>query len=187
MRPFFVSLFAAIAALTVGVADLWAHGEEEHQDSAVEYSAAEQEVVGALELYAQAMESADFGQLTQAFTADDQFTYYEGTHLDVGWEAYKTHVEPEMKLFRDTSYTVSNIRPQLGQDMAYVTFDYAMDVTIVSDQFEGGVHPVSMKGVGTAILKRMDEVWKISHLHTTQKRDKAPSQEQQNPEGEDGE
>ena len=159
------------------VPDLWAHGDDEHQEGEVEFSAEEQEVVDALSRYAQAMESADFAQLTQVFTADDQFTYFEGSHLDVGWEAYKTHVEPEMKLFRDTSYTLSNIRPQLGQDMAYVTFDYAMDVTIVSEQFEGGVHPVAMQGVGTAILKRIDEAWKISHLHNVQKRNPKASEE----------
>ena len=39
-------------------------------------------------------------------------------------------------------------------------------MTVLSDEFEGGKHPVSMRGLGTAILVQHDGGWKIRHLHT---------------------
>jgi ketosteroid isomerase-like protein len=58
--------------------------------------------------------------------------------------------------------------------MAYASFDYAMDVTVISEQFEGGAHPVSMRGKATVILVRDGADWKIRHLHTVTKREQKP-------------
>ena len=50
--------------------------------------------------------------------------------------------------------------------MAFATFDWSLDVVVLSDQFEGGRHPVSMQGIGTAIFIKDEGEWKLRHLHT---------------------
>ena len=61
---------------------------------------------------------------------------------------------PEMALFEKPSYSITEIRPFVSGDLAYATYSWAMDVTVLSKEFEGGRHPVSMKGKGTAVLSR---------------------------------
>jgi ketosteroid isomerase-like protein len=107
---------------------------------------------------------------------DAGFSSIEGTFTDIGWESYRDHLAPEMAMFANTQYQLSDIRPFVSGDMAYASFDYAMDVTIISDQFEGGEHPVSMRGKGTVVLVRDGEAWKIRHLHTVTKREEDPGE-----------
>ena len=63
---------------------------------------------------------------------------------------------------------LTDIEPFVSGNLAYATFEWAMDVTVVSDKFEGGRHPVSMSGRGTAVLIRQAGAWKLRHLHTAQ-------------------
>ena len=51
----------------------------------------------------------------------------------------------------------------------FATFDWEMDVVVLSEQFPDGRHPVSMQGLGTAILIREGEQWKLRHVHTARK------------------
>ncbi len=72
----------------------------------------------------------------------------------------------EMPSFSEAQYVFSNIRPEVGKDFAFATFGWKMDVVVVSDQFEGGRHPISMQGIGTAVLLLEEGVWKLRHLQT---------------------
>ena len=135
-------------------------------------SEAAQQVVDTLNHYAIAVQSANPQNLEKYMVTDAGFSSIEGTFTDIGWDSYRDHVAPEMAMFSNTQYQLSNIRPFVSGDMAYASFDYAMDVTIISDQFESGEHPVSMRGTATVILVRDGEAWKIRHLHTVTKQEK---------------
>ena len=73
---------------------------------------------------------------------------------------------PEMAFFEKPSYRLTEVRPFISGDLAYAIFSWAMAVTVVSDKFQRGRHPVSMNGTGTAVLSRMEGQWKSRHLHT---------------------
>lgn len=170
----------AIALLIVGGTSLaTAHeGEDRKPLAAADSDPATQAVVKALETYAQAVTSNDLSRIKPLFVAGDDFSYFEGTFVNIGWQSYSEHMAPEMALFDKPSYRLTDIRPFVSGDLAYATFAWAMDVTVVSDKVEGGRHAVSMTGKGTAVLSRVDGQWKIRHLHTARapaKRDTASS------------
>ena len=112
------------------------------------------------------MTSNDLSRVKPLLVAGDVFSYFECTFVNVGWQSYYDHMAPEMALFEKPSYRLTDIRPFVSGDLAYATFTWAMDVTVISEKFEGGRHPVSMNGKGTAVLSRVDGQWKIRHLHT---------------------
>ncbi|MEQ1801876.1 MAG: nuclear transport factor 2 family protein [Gammaproteobacteria bacterium] len=157
-----------MALLVVGGAGLAAAHEGEGQKPAGAASSDPntRAVVGTLENYARAITSNDLSQIKPLFVPGDNFSYFEGTFVNIGWQSYSEHMAPEMKLFDKPSYRLTDIRPFVSGDLAYATFAWAMDVTVVSDKVEGGRHPVSMNGMGTAVLSRVDGQWKIRHLHT---------------------
>jgi len=146
-----------------------AHEGEDHAPADAATAALSTEaraVVGTLESYAQAIASNDLSRVKPLVVAGNDFSYFEGTFVNVGWQSYYDHMAPEMALFEKPSYRMTDIRPFVSGDLGYATFTWAMDVTVVSDKFEGGRHPVSMNGKGTAVLSRVDGKWKIRHLHT---------------------
>jgi ketosteroid isomerase-like protein len=125
-------------------------------------------VLSTLENYAAAIESKDLSRVKPLLVAGDEFSYFEGAFANFGWRSYYEHLAPEMALFDKPSYRLTDIEPFVSGDLAFATFAWAMEVTVVSDKFEGGRHPVSMNGRGTAVLIRQAGAWKIRHLHTAQ-------------------
>ncbi len=154
--------------LVVGGTDLAAaHEGKDHKPAgAVVSDPSARAVVGTLEDYAQTVTSNDLSRVKPLFVAGDDFSYFEGTFVNVGWQSYYDHMAPEMALFEKPNYRLTDIRPFVSGDLAYATFAWAMDVTVVGDKVEGGRHAVSMDGRGTAVLSRINGQWKIRHLHT---------------------
>lgn len=122
-------------------------------------------VVETLESYAAAVASKDLARVKPLLNGND-FTYFEGTFVNVGWDSYSSHMAPELAVFENPKYQLVDIHPFVSGDLAYATFTWSMDVTVKSEQFAGGKHPVSMTGKGTAVLSRLDGKWRIRHLHT---------------------
>ena len=146
-----------------------AHEGEDHtaaEAGKAAWSPEARSAVGTLENYAAAVESKDLSRVKPLFVAGDDFTYFEGTFVNVGWQSYYDHMAPEIALFDKPSYRLTDIRPFVSGDLAYATYAWAMDVTVISDKFEGGRHPISMHGRGTAVLIKQDGALKIRHLHT---------------------
>ena len=173
LAMFLLGLIAVAVA-----APLSAHEGEAKQDESAGSMLSEEarQVVDTLNHYAAAVQSANLQKIEEYMVTDAGFSSIEGTFTDIGWESYRDHLAPEMAMFANTQYQLSDIRPYVSGDMAYASFDYAMDVTIVSDQFEGGEHPVSMRGKGTVVLVKDGEAWKIRHLHTVTKREETPGE-----------
>ncbi len=169
------SFVRAIGAFLIGLMifgytlSAWAHEGEEDKSSGQElsvFSEEEQEIIDLLNQYTSAFEAKDISQIEQLVVADEGFSHIEGTFMDVGWASYRGHLEPEMAMFGDSSYSLDEIRPYVSGDLAFATFQYEMNVVVVSEEFEGGKHPVSMRGRATVVLTKVEGDWKIRHMHT---------------------
>ncbi len=158
----------ALAAVAVGLAGIgWAHeDDEQNAGQAVTLSIAEQAVADRLAAYAEAFVSGDLQRIEGFFLADERLSSFEGSYADWGWASYRKHLAEELPLFSETRYRVTDVRPQVDGELAFATFAWSLDVTVVSDQFEGGKHPVSMNGIATVVLVRDGKQWKIRHIHT---------------------
>jgi ketosteroid isomerase-like protein len=166
-------LTLAVCALA---SPIFAHeGEEDEPRSAVVLDADSQAVIATLDAFAAAYQATDVDAIHRLTLPDGQFSHIEGTFADWSWESYAGHLAEEMPSFSETRYQLSNIRPETHGEMAFATFDWSLDVVILSDQFEGGRHPVSMQGIGTVVLIKAEGRWKLRHLHTV--RAKAPDPE----------
>jgi ketosteroid isomerase-like protein len=173
-----LAMFLLVLLTIVAAGPLPAHEGEAKQDESADSMLSDEarQVVDTLNHYAAAVQSANLQKIEEYMVTNAGFSSIEGTFTDIGWESYRDHLAPEMAMFANTQYQLSDIRPYVNGDMAYASFDYAMDVTIISDQFEGGEHPVSMRGKGTVVLVKDGEAWKIRHLHTVTKREETPDE-----------
>jgi ketosteroid isomerase-like protein len=169
-----IAILALTGTITAGPLAAHEGGADEDASANPQLSTEAQQVVDTLHAYAAAVQSTDLEKIAGFMVTDAGFSSIEGTFTDIGWESYRDHLAPELAMFEDTQYTLSDIRPYVSGEMAYASFDYAMDVTVISEQFEGGKHPVSMRGKATVILVRDGEDWKIRHLHTVTKREQEP-------------
>lgn len=165
-------LVTAFAALSVaGIGQISAHEGSKH-DIDVEVAppaltAEGKVIVKTLERFAAAIESKDLKKIEKYVVADDRFTSLEDDLvLDRGWKNYSKHLMDQLMGLKDTKYSVSNVQPVVVGDLAYATMDWKMKFTIVSDQFEGGEHRLTMKGKGTVVMQKIDNQWKIRHRQT---------------------
>ncbi|MGD9599306.1 MAG: nuclear transport factor 2 family protein [Steroidobacteraceae bacterium] len=124
-------------------------------------------VAAVLGQYATALSVNELEAVRPLIADESAFTYFEGSHVDHGWQSYREHLAPEMALFEQPSYRISDVRPFIVGDLAYATYAWAFDVTVRSARFEGGRHRVSMTGTGTAVLSQAAGQWRIRHLHTS--------------------
>jgi len=81
---------------------------------------------------------------------------------------------PEFAVMQAPDYRIENIRAFADGQLGFATFDWRMAVTVLSERFEGGRHPVSMHGLGTAVLSRGPDGWRIRHLATARAREARP-------------
>jgi len=172
MQSIILTIFLAV----ISIGNSFAHEGEDHsvKPAQPELSAQGKRVVSVLEGYAAAVQSTDIDQIENYVITGDGFSSLEGTFQDLGWQSYRKHMTDEMPMFNDTSYTLSNIRPYVRGDMSFATMDYLMNVTIKSDQFEGGEHKLAMKGKATMVLSKAKGEWKIRHIHTSREQAKKP-------------
>jgi len=117
--------------------------------------------------YATALTANDLEAVRPLIADESAFSYFEGSHVDRGWQDYHDHVAPEMALFEQPIYRISDVRPHVVGDLAFATYAWTFDVTVRSAEFEGGRHRVSMTGTGTAVLSQTAGQWRIRHLHTS--------------------
>ena len=110
---------------------------------------------------ATAFERGDMAALEKAWANDDSVTVFESGHANVGWADYRdNHLEPEMKEMKNTKYTLSDIRAKVSGNTAWATFKYQISADIGTRHVDGG-------GLGTAVLEKRGQDWKIVHWHSS--------------------
>ena len=117
---------------------------------------------------ASSFEKNDMTGATQVWVNDESLTVFESGHANYGWTDYRdNHLGPEMKEMKNTKYTLSDIKVKVSGDTAWATFKYAISADIGTRHVDGG-------GLGTAILEKRGQDWKIVHWHSSAPR-RAPA------------
>lgn len=108
-----------------------------------------------------AFEKADIATMDRIWANDEGVIVIENGHANYGWLDYRNnHLAPEMKEFKNTKYTLSDIKVTVDGRTAWATFKYAIAGELGNRKIEGG-------GLGTAIFSKRDDRWMIVHWHSS--------------------
>jgi ketosteroid isomerase-like protein len=117
---------------------------------------------------AQAVEKGDLAALDKIWANSEDVTVFESGHANYGWTDYRnSHLAPELKEFKNTNYSFSDLKVKVDGKTAWATFKYALQADIGTRKIESG-------GLGTAVLEKRDGRWQIVHWHSSAPR-RAPS------------
>lgn len=106
-------------------------------------------------------ERGDMAALNAIWANDEWVTVFESGHANYGWADYRDHhLAPEVKEMKNAKYTLSDIKAKVAGATAWATFKYALSADM-------GARRVEAAGLGTAVLEKRGEQWKIVHWHTS--------------------
>lgn len=107
----------------------------------------------------------DVAEATKVWANDESLTIYESGHANYGWADYRDHhLVPEMGEMKNTKYEFSDIKIHLAGNTAWATLKY----TISADVMENGkTRHVDGGGLGTAIIEKRGDDWRIVHWHSS--------------------
>ncbi len=113
-------------------------------------------------------ERGDLATLNKVYANDESVTIFESGHANYGWADYRDHhLVPEMKEFKNTKYTLSDIKVKVSGNTAWATYKYALTGDLKDRH-------IDVKGLGTAVLEKRGSGWQIVHTHTSAPR-RAPA------------
>lgn len=70
--------------------------------------------------YAAEIKSKDMAEIEKYVVTSEDFTIFEGGHINLGWLDYRTnHLGPELKSSLEFQYNYEDIKAQVMGDMAY--------------------------------------------------------------------
>lgn len=117
---------------------------------------------------AQAVEKGDLAALDKIWANSEDVTVFESGHANYGWTDYRNnHLAPELKEFKNTKYSFSELKVKVDGKTAWTTFKYFLSADIGTRNIQSG-------GLGTAVLEKRDGRWQIVHWHSSAPR-RAPS------------
>jgi ketosteroid isomerase-like protein len=113
-------------------------------------------------------EHGDFLSIESLWAHGDDVTVIENGRENYGWSDFRDHhLKPELEHVKNLKYTLSDIRVTVSGTMAWSTFKFAM-----SSGDEGARRERS--GVGTAVLEKRADGWKIVHWNSSTPRTNGP-------------
>ena len=113
-------------------------------------------------------ERGDLAALDKLWANDETVTVFESGHANYGWADYRdNHLAPEVKEMKNVKYALSDIRAKVSGATAWATFKYTLGA-------DAGSRRVDIAGLGTAVLERRGQEWRIVHWHTSAPR-RAPA------------
>lgn len=115
-----------------------------------------------------AVEQGDLAALDKIWANTEDVTVFESGYANYGWNDYRnTHLAPELKEFKNTKYSFSDMKVKVDGKTAWATFKYSLAA-------EMGTRKVESGGLGTAVLEKRDGKWRIVHWHSSAPR-RAPA------------
>ncbi len=110
---------------------------------------------------AAAVEKGDLAALDKIWANTEDVTVFESGYANYGWNDYRnTHLAPELKEFKNTKYSFSDLKVKVDGKTAWATFKYSLAA-------EMGTRKVDSGGLGTAVLEQRDGKWRIVHWHSS--------------------
>ena len=124
-------------------------------------TAEEKVVAEVLMREAAAVEKGDLNSLDKIWANDNSVTVFESGHANYGWTDYRNnHLAPELKEFKNTKYSFSDLKVKVDGRTAWATFKYALSADIGTRRIDSG-------GLGTTVLEKCDGDWRIVHWHSS--------------------
>ena len=118
-------------------------------------------VVAVLMRNAQGFETGDLAMLDTLWANDESVTVFESGYANYGWADYRDHhLKPEIDEMKNVKYTLSDIKTRVSGNTAWATFKYALSADLKERH-------VDANGLGTAVLEKRGNDWKIVHWHTS--------------------
>ena len=118
---------------------------------------------------AQGFETGDMAMLDTLWAHDDGVTVFESGYANYGWADYRDHhLKPEVEEMKNVKYELSDIKTRVSGNTAWATFKYSLAADLKERHVEAA-------GLGTAVLEKRGNDWKIVHWHTSAPR-RAPAQ-----------
>lgn len=172
-HPRRIVLSTLICMLLVGSGSAIARGPHGNQDSGqgpiASYralTADEQTMQTLLDGYAKAMEEKSVALMEQVVIPGD-FSTIESGYPNWTWEDFRdNHLLIEMDTFTDVDYTIQLIGGELQDTLGFAIYQYT-----ASGKMKGKSEAISISGLGTAILEKTGNGWRIHHLHTSAPRE----------------
>lgn len=162
-------LFTIAALMTAGAAFIGTNSPVSAHDDDVKL------VTDVLIREAVAVEKGDLAALDLLWANDESVTVFESGHANYGWNDYRnTHLAPELKEFKNTKYSFSDLKVKVDGKTAWATFKY----TLAADM---GTRKVESGGLATAVLEKRDGKWRIVHWHSSAPRRAATAQPSPSP------
>ncbi len=113
----------------------------------------------AVEAIARAFEAGDLAALDTLY--HERVTVFEGGGVDRGWSEYRDgHLAPEIAALQDRRFTLEEIQVRRAGSTAWVTFRFTLSA--VHD-----AEPVSARGLGTMVFRKLGGRWRVVHSHTS--------------------
>ena len=118
-------------------------------------------VVAVLMRNAQGFETGDLAMLDTLWANDESVTVFESGYANYGWADYRDHhLKPEIDEMKNVKYQLSDIKTRVSGKTAWATFKYALSADLKERH-------VDANGLGTAVLEKRGNDWKIVHWHTS--------------------
>ncbi len=152
-----IAVFALFANSIV-----FAHEGEDHDGPFSSPELAVTEINAVLTGYASEVAKSNVEGMAAYVIQTDQFSIIEGGHANWGWADYRdNHLKPEFSSdnFKITAYSYSDIRISVADDVAYATFKSRIEFTLDGEA-------KSNDGMGTIILVKTDDGWRIRHMQS---------------------
>lgn len=126
---------------------------------------------------AAAVERGDLVTLDKLWANTADVTVFESGHANYGWDDYRNHhLAPELKEFKNTKYSFTDLKVKVDGKTAWATFKYSLAADMGSRKVESG-------GLGTAVLEKRDGNWRIVHWHSSSPRRVPAAQPSPSPKG----
>lgn len=124
----------------------------------------ESDVRDALQRSVAAYARGDFATIESLWSHGEEASVFESGEANYGWPDYRDHhLKPELTEMKNVQYSLSDIAVRGDAATAWTTFKYSF-----AADYHG--RRVSSSGLGTAVLERRSDGWKIVHWHTSSPR-----------------
>ena len=146
-----------------------AHEPQKKPDAKAAAAKASDPVAAVLQRNAQGFETGDLVMLDTIWANDESVTVFESGYANYGWADYRDHhLKPEIDEMKNVKYQLNDIKTRVSGNTAWATFKYALSADLKERH-------VDASGLGTAVLEKRANEWKIVHWHTSAPR-RAPAQ-----------
>jgi len=103
----------------------------------------------------------DFATIESLWAHGEEASVFESGEANYGWPDYRDHhLKPELTEMKSVQYSLSDIAVRGDDATAWATFKYSFAADYQGRRVHGS-------GLGTAVLERRSDGWKIVHWHTS--------------------